>query len=191
MGKLIFILGGARSGKSGFAFELAQKSGEKVTFIATATSTDSEMKERIKNHKNVRPKNWKTIEIASNLDKKISQEKNKVLLIDCLTVYVSHLTNLDQDKILDHVKKIIRAIKKSKSEIIVVSNEVGCGIVPNNKLARKYRDVLGKINQMFAEAADEFYAMFAGAPVDIKKRESRRKLKISMRDPTSPHSSFI
>ncbi len=170
MGKLIFILGGARAGKSSFALELAQKSSERVTFIATATPVDSETRERIKNHKDARPKNWKTIEITNNLDKTIDQEKNKEILIDCLTFYLYHLMkNFSQDKILNHIKKTIKAIKKSKAEIIVVSNEVGSGIVPNNKLSRDYRDVLGRVNQMFAQASDEFYLMFAGIPINIKK----------------------
>lgn len=170
MGKLIFILGGARAGKSSFALKLAQKSGKRVTFIATATPMDSEMKERIKNHKNARPKSWKTMEVTNNLDKKIDQEKNGVILVDCLTIYIYHLMkNLNQDKILNQVKKIIRVIKKSRAEVIVVSNEVGSGIVPNNKLSRDYRDVLGKVNQIFAQAADEFYLMFAGFPINIKK----------------------
>jgi len=170
MGKLIFILGGARAGKSSFALELAQKSGKRVTFIATATPMDSEMRKRIKNHKNTRPRNWKTIEVTNNLDKKIDQEKNRMVLIDCLTIYIYHLMkNLNQDKILNQVKKIIRVIKKSNSKVIVVSNEVGSGIVPNNKLSRDYRDVLGKVNQIFTQAADEFYLMFAGFPIDIKK----------------------
>lgn len=170
MGKLIFISGGARAGKSSFALKLAQKSGKRVTFIATAIPMDLEMRKRIKNHKNARPKSWKTIEVTNNLDKKIDQEKNRMVLIDCLTIYIYHLMkNLNQDKILNQVKKIIRVIKKSKSEVIVVSNEVGSGIVPNNKLSRDYRDVLGKVNQIFAQAADEFYLMFAGFPIDIKK----------------------
>ncbi len=168
MGKLIFILGGARSGKSSFALELAQKLNKKVTFIATATSIDSEMGERIKNHRNARPKNWKTIEITNNLDKKIDQEKNKIILIDCLTIYASYLMDLPETEILDHIQKIIRAIEKSNSKVIVVSNEVGAGIVPNNKLGRKYRDILGKINQIFAQASDEFYLMFAGIPINVK-----------------------
>jgi len=169
MGKLIFIMGGAKSGKSRFALELAQKSGKKVTFIATATPIDSEMREKIKNHKNARPKNWKTIEITNNLDKKIDQTKNRVILIDCLTIYVSHLINLSQKQILNQIRKIIKTIKKSDSKVIVVSNEVGSGIVPNNKLSREYRDVLGKANQMFAQVADEFYVMFSGISIDIKK----------------------
>jgi adenosylcobinamide kinase/adenosylcobinamide-phosphate guanylyltransferase len=179
MGKLIFILGGAKSGKSSFALELAQKLNKKVTFIATAIPLDSEMKERIKNHRNARPKNWKTIEVTNNLDKKIAREKNRVILIDCLTIYVSHLMNFNQDKILSHIKKIIRAIKKSNSEVIVVSNEVGGGIVPNNKLGREYRDILGKVNQIFAQAVDEFYLMFAGIPINIKKygKNQRDNLK--------------
>jgi adenosylcobinamide kinase/adenosylcobinamide-phosphate guanylyltransferase len=176
MGKLIFILGGARAGKSSFALELAQKSGRKVTFIATATPIDSEMRERIKNHRNARPKNWKTIEVTNGLDKKINQEKNKVILIDCLTIYTSYLIDLPETKILDHIKKIIKAIKESGSDVILVSNEVGCGIHPETKLGRDYRDILGRVNQMFALAADEFYVMFAGIPINIKNiwKKSKR-----------------
>jgi adenosylcobinamide kinase/adenosylcobinamide-phosphate guanylyltransferase len=175
MGKLIFILGGARSGKSRFALELAQKSGKKVIFIATATPIDSEMKERIKNHKKVRPKEWKTIEVKNNLDKKIEQEENKMILIDCLTIYISYLMDLPETRILEHTKKIIKVIKKSRSDIIVVSNEVGCGIHPENKLGRDYRDILGKVNQIFAWSADEFYIMFAGVPIDIKNLWKKSK----------------
>lgn len=169
MGRLTFILGGARSGKSTFALELAKKSGRKKVFIATALPSDSEMKQRIKEHKKNRSRDWETIEITKNLDKKIEQQKNGTILIDCLTIYVSHLTNLKEPEILNHIKKTIEAIKKSGAEFIVVSNEVGAGVHPNNKLGRYYRDVLGRINQMFARASDEFYVMFAGIPVNIKK----------------------
>jgi len=175
MGKLIFILGGARSGKSSFALELAQKSGRKVTFIATATPIDSEMKQRIKNHKKVRPKEWKTVEVKNNLDKKIEQEENKMILIDCLTIYISYLMDLPETRILEHMKRVIKVIKRSRSDIIVVSNEVGCGIHPENKLGRDYRDILGKVNQMFVRSADEFYIMFAGIPVNIKKLWKKSK----------------
>ena len=169
MGKLIFILGGARSGKSTFALELAKKSGKKKVFIATALPSDSEMKQRIKEHKKNRPRDWETIEITKGLDKKIERQKNGTILIDCLTIYVSHLINLKEPEILNHIKKTIEAIKKSGAEFIVVSNEVGAGIHPNNKLGRDFRDVLGSVNQMFVYASDEFYVMFAGIPVDIKK----------------------
>ena len=175
MGKLIFILGGARSGKSSFALELAQKSGRKVTFIATATPIDSEMKQRIKNHKKVRPKEWKTVEVKNNLDKKIEQEENKMILIDCLTIYISYLMDLPETRILEHTKKIIKVIKRSGSDIVVVSNEVGCGIHPENKLGRDYRDILGKVNQIFAWSADEFYIMFAGVPINIKNLWKKSK----------------
>lgn len=175
MGKLIFILGGARSGKSSFALKLAQKSGKRVTFIATATPIDSEMKQRIKNHKKVRPKEWKTVEVKNNLDKKIEQEKNKMILIDCLTIYISYLMDLPETRILEHMKQVIKVIKRSGSDIIVVSNEVGCGIHPENKLGRDYRDILGKVNQMFARSADEFYIMFAGMPVNIKNLWKKSK----------------
>jgi len=169
MGKLIFISGGARSGKSSFALELAKKSGKKVCFIATAIPMDSEMKERIKNHKNSRPKEWKTIEIQNNLDKKIKEEKSEVILVDCLTIYVSYFMGLTEEKIFKHTEKIIGAVKNSKSEIIVVSNEVGEGVHPETKLGRDYRDILGKVNQMFAKTADDFYMMFSGIPINIKR----------------------
>ncbi len=171
MGKLIFILGGARSGKSRFALQLARKSGKKVTFIATALPIDKEMKARIIVHKSMRPRNWKTIEVQNNLDEKIREEKSKIILIDCLTIYIAHLMHLPEVKILDHIEKIISAVKKSHSDIIVVSNEVGCSVHPENKLGRDYRDILGKVNQIFAKASYKFYAMFAGIPIDIKKIE--------------------
>ncbi len=169
MGKLIFILGGVRSGKSSFALKLARESGKKVTFIATAAVTDSDMKRRIEIHKNTRPKEWKTVEVKNNLDKKIRQEKNEVILIDCLIVYASYLMYLPESKISNHIKKIIEAVKESASDVILVSNEVGCGVHPETKLGRIYRDILGKINQSFAQASDEFYVMFAGIPINIKK----------------------
>lgn len=175
MGKLIFILGGARSGKSAFALELAKRAGKKKVFIATAVPSDSEMKQRIKEHKKNRPRDWETIEITKDLDKEIEQQKNGTILIDCLTIYVSYLVNLKEPEILNHTIKIIEAIKKSDSEFIVVSNEVGAGIHPNNKLGRYYRDVLGRVNQMFADASDEFYVMFAGIPVNIKKLWKKSK----------------
>ncbi len=169
MGKLIFILGGVKSGKSSFARKLAENLGKRVTFIATAVATDSDMKRRIKLHKNMRPKKWKTVEVKNNLDKKIRQEKNEIILIDCLTIYVSYLMDLSETKILDHIKKIIKAIKESGSDVILVSNEVGCGVHPETKIGRIYRDILGKINQLFVEKSDEFYVMFAGIPINIKK----------------------
>ncbi len=169
MGKLIFILGGVRYGKSSFALKLARESGKRVTFIATAAATDSDMKRRIEIHKNTRPKEWKTVEAKNNLDRKIRQEKNEVILIDCLTVYASYLMDLPEIKISNHIKKIIEAVKESASDVILVSNEVGCGVHPETKLGRIYRDILGRINQSFAQASDEFYVMFAGIPINIKK----------------------
>ncbi len=101
-------------------------------------------------------------------------------MIDCLTIYTSYLMDLPETKILDHIKKIIKAIEESESDVILVSNEVGCGIHPETKLGRDYRDVLGRVNRMFALAADEFYVMFAGIPINIKKiygKNQRNNLK--------------
>ena len=113
--------------------------------------------------------------VKNNLDKKIEQEENKMILIDCLTIYISYLMDLPETRILEHTKKIIKVIKKSRSDIIVVSNEVGSGIHPENKLGRDYRDILGKVNQIFAWSADEFYIMFAGVPIDIKNLWKKSK----------------
>jgi adenosylcobinamide kinase/adenosylcobinamide-phosphate guanylyltransferase len=170
MGKMIFILGGARSGKSDFASELAKKTKGNVAFLATASASDSEMKQRILKHRNNRPKQWKTVEVKRNLDEVIASEKSKVLLIDCLTIYASGLMKLGPEKIFRHMEKVIQAIKKTKSLVLVVSNEVGCGVVPAYKLGRDYRDVLGKVNQIFVRAADEFYLMFAGYPFKPTKK---------------------
>ncbi len=171
MGRLIFILGGARSGKSDFAVELAKKSKGSVAFFATAEPTDSEMKKRILMHKKNRSRQWKTIEVTSGLDKAIAREKSRVLIIDCLTIYVSHLMKLGKEKIFAHLEQVLKAIKKTKSKVIVVSNEVGCGVVPAYKLGRDYRDILGKANQMFGKASDEFYIMFSGFPLKAIKKK--------------------
>lgn len=185
-GKLLFVLGGARSGKSKFAEELAKKFNKnfnkEVIYIATFPANDDpEMIERIAMHKKTRPKNWKTLE-TGDVDDIISilaknKVVNSVIIIECLTILVSNLlTNSMNDKqavnkIIDKVDELIGFIKNennSNNIYIVASNEVGQGIVPGNELARRYRDILGKANQLMAKDADEFYVMFAGVCVDVK-----------------------
>lgn len=169
MGKIIFILGGAKSGKSSFALKLVQKR-KNVIFAATAVPFDSEMRTKITRHKKARPKNIKTIEIKTDLYE-IFRKKFDIVIIDCLTVFVSNriLKNEPERKIVENIKKTLFTIKKKNKIAIIISNEVGCGIVPENKLARQFRDVLGNVNQLVSDLSNRVYFMIAGNPVLIKK----------------------
>ncbi len=172
MRKFIFILGGARSGKSRYAVKLAQGLSRKVVYIATCANPDGEMKKRIMLHKSSRPRYWKLIEAAKDVNSVLNKLKNKynVVIIDCLGLLLSNLLagGLKDSKILEGLKALAQCISKSKTVIIVVSNEVGGGIVPENPLARRFRDMLGLANQMFAQEADEVILMQSGIPLKIK-----------------------
>ncbi len=178
-GELLFILGGARSGKSTYAEKLAEKISKDynkaVIYIATFPACDDpEMIERIKRHKDCRTSEWKTLELET-IDEIIqtineNKLKNSVIIIECLTILVSNaMVSKPGDEILNKIKLLIEFIKNSENIYIIVSNEVGQGIVPENKLARDYRDILGFANQEFAKNANEVYVIFAGIPVKIKE----------------------
>jgi len=172
MKRFIFILGGARSGKSSYAVELAASSWKKIAFIATCSPLDGEMKKRISLHKKSRPRNWKLVEEGIKIDSALLKLGNKyeAALIDCMGLFVSNLMTegLKDNEIEKRIKSFVRAILKVKLNVIVVSNEVGYGIVPDNALARRFRDLLGTANQMMAKKADEVIFMQAGIPVKIK-----------------------
>jgi len=172
MGKLTFIAGGARSGKSSYAVKLAKRLGKKVAFIATATATDEEMSQRIKKHKASRPRSWKIIEEAKNVTPKLSKLKKHydVIIIDCLGLLVSNLLEdgLRDTQILGNIKKITALAASTDSRVIIVSNEVGDGIVPANKVARRFRDLVGSSNQIIAKKADEAILMRFGIPFTLK-----------------------
>lgn len=172
MEKLTFILGGARSGKSSYAVELAKRLNKDVTFIATASRKDKEMQERIKKHRLSRPSHWKVIEEGRNISAVLSKLNNKdeVILIDCLGLFVSNLMmdNLDDKKIEEKIKELIEIIKGRALSAILVSNEVGSGIVPDNALARRFRDLLGLSNQLLAKSADKVVLVQSGIPITIK-----------------------
>lgn len=171
MGKLIFILGGARSGKSSFALEIAKKC-KRVVFVATAQALDREMVKRIKLHKESRPGHWDTIEEPRNIEAVLKKIKNKYdcVIIDCLTLLISNLilSGLAQEAIKGKINKLMLVFKKINCKVIVVSNEVGFGIVPDNKLGRDFRDMSGKINQIVAKESDRVIFMVAGLPLKIK-----------------------
>ncbi|MFA5156406.1 MAG: bifunctional adenosylcobinamide kinase/adenosylcobinamide-phosphate guanylyltransferase [Candidatus Omnitrophota bacterium] len=172
MGKIIFILGGARSGKSSFALELAKKH-KKVAFVATCRGLDKEMRQRIKKHQQSRPKSWATFEQGRDITVALGQIKNNFdcIVIDCLTLWVSNLLlgGNKEEKITQQVIKMLTALKQGKSKVILVSNEVGLGIVPANKLARQFRDIAGRVNQLVAKEADEVFFTVSGIPMKIKK----------------------
>ena len=184
MGKIILITGGARSGKSSFAEKLALKfGGGKAAYIATAQIFDDEMKFRVEVHKARRGENWTTFEAPSAAEEKIFEAaKNfKAILFDCVTIYVSNFlcaNDLDDEKFLYNklrglIQKLIDAAKNSDAVIIFVSNEVGGGIVPENKLARRFRDLAGLANQMLAAQSEKVFLTVAGIAIDLKKLEER------------------
>lgn len=169
MGKIILVLGGVKSGKSSFALEIAGKAKD-VIFVATASPGDAEMKERIEKHKKSRPKEIRTVEIRDELSV-ILREKFNTALIDCLTVFVSNcmLSDKTEKNIIKGLEETLIKVKNKNRNAIIVSNEVGCGIVPKNKLARDFRDVLGNVNRTVSQLSDKVYFMTAGIPILIKK----------------------
>jgi len=171
MNKITLILGGARSGKSSYALKLAKKY-KKVAFIATCLGLDKEMQERIRVHKKSRPKHWKTFEEPKELAKLLGRLGNDFdcILIDCLTLLVSNLilSKNSQKQILKRIEELFYVLSKMKARVILVSNEVGLGLVPVNKLGRDFRDVAGRVNQMAAKNASEVFFVVAGIPLNIK-----------------------
>lgn len=177
MGKITFILGGARSGKSTHALELAKKH-RNVTFIATCQALDSEMKKRIKLHMESRPSHWQTLEEYNDISSALNRLETKAncVIIDCLTLFISNLmlSGSNQDNISNRASRLLAHLKTIKPDCIIVSNEVGLGIVPNNKLARDFRDIAGKVNQIFAKEADKVIFMVAGIPMLVKEKKHKQ-----------------
>ncbi len=179
--RLIFLLGGARSGKSQYAERWAREHGQQVLFVATAQAFDDEMRERIANHQAARPAHWQTLEaplapadaIAHSLEAAVCD----TVLIDCLTLLASNLlltlpddcTQADADAaILDEVAKLLKVYQQSSATWLIVSNEVGMGVVPPTRLGRFYRDALGRANQRLAQVADEVLLLVAGLSWSLK-----------------------
>ncbi|MFQ5834675.1 MAG: bifunctional adenosylcobinamide kinase/adenosylcobinamide-phosphate guanylyltransferase [bacterium] len=172
MAKLIFITGGARSGKSRFAVNLAEQLANKVTFVATAIPKDEEMRERIQQHQNNRPTHWRTVEEGKNLSFVLSQLDGscELVVIDCLSFFISNLLldNTEEDNIIKQVREIVDKVVHLRPTFIVVSNEVGYGVVPPTRLGRSFRDICGRANQIIAEQAQEVYLVISGIPLRIK-----------------------
>ncbi|MCS6835670.1 MAG: bifunctional adenosylcobinamide kinase/adenosylcobinamide-phosphate guanylyltransferase [Anaerolineae bacterium] len=181
MAGLNFVLGGARSGKSTYALEWAAHQGERVLFVATAQATDEEMAERIRRHRAERPPHWDTLEAPLNTGQAIIDvwSGQSAVVVDCLTLLAANaLLSLPEDapqqaaddSILAQAEGLLRAYRHTQANWLIVSNEVGMGVVPPTYLGRVYRDALGRANQHIARAADEVYLLVAGIPWRLKSR---------------------
>ncbi|MBI5394586.1 MAG: bifunctional adenosylcobinamide kinase/adenosylcobinamide-phosphate guanylyltransferase [Verrucomicrobia bacterium] len=172
--QLILVLGGCRSGKSTFALQLAARLGRRKLFLATAEPLDDEMRERIAQHRMARGPDWTTLEEAHDPARVLDERAAKfdVVLIDCLTVWLGNLLapHHGQPSRLEpaRVVNLLVALGARQSHIIAVSNEVGLGIVPENELARRFRDEQGRLNQQIATIADTVVFMAAGLPMVLK-----------------------
>ncbi|MFA6031639.1 MULTISPECIES: bifunctional adenosylcobinamide kinase/adenosylcobinamide-phosphate guanylyltransferase [unclassified Sphingomonas] len=170
---VVFFLGGARSGKSRLAQELAEKLADSQTvapvYLATGQTFDAEMTERIARHRADRGPRWRTVECPINLPEAIGKEAvdGNVVLVDCLTLWVSNLLLSDVD-IIQASDRLLSAIGNARCPLVIVSNEVGLGIVPDNALARRFRDEAGRLHQCVAATADKVFFVAAGLSVSMK-----------------------
>ena len=184
MAKIVLVTGGARSGKSTFAESLALQSGSRVGYIATAEIWDREMSDRVELHRMRRPAEWITYEAPRDADAVLKEAAGELefVLFDCLTVYTTNqllaLPDTEPfrqrcEAVLNAVRQLTEAAKNFPGTVVFVTNEVGDGIVPDNKLAREFRDVAGLVNQHVAAVAEEVYWVVCGLPVEIKNRARR------------------
>ena len=171
-GFIHFVLGGSRSGKSRRAESLANASDQSVTYIATyaADPADEEMRLRVERHRKQRPSDWKTIENRFDLDNIVRETKDVLFLLDCLTLWLSfHLTSgRSSEEILKELEQTLLLIRESERSFIIVSNEVGSGIVPLTPETRAFRDLCGLANQLVASHANTVELMVAGLPLVLK-----------------------
>jgi adenosylcobinamide kinase/adenosylcobinamide-phosphate guanylyltransferase len=172
--EILFVTGGCRSGKSRFALSFADHGFERKVFLATCQPQDEEMQQRINQHQKARGPEWQTVETPTALPGAVTSRNGKadVILIDCLTLWTSNLLlqGASQENILTRGNALTKAIHDVSCSVIIVSNEVGAGVVPENRLARTFRDVAGLLNQKVAACADIVVWMVAGIPVPIKGR---------------------
>ncbi|WP_352420198.1 bifunctional adenosylcobinamide kinase/adenosylcobinamide-phosphate guanylyltransferase [Proteiniborus sp.] len=183
---IILITGGARSGKSNLGENKAKELGKKIVYIATAIAFDEGMKDRILKHRASRPSNWATIEKYRDfleLEKEKDFLKSDLVLLDCMTLMVSNIlleSGVDfdncsmeqvdslEEKIFKEVKELLNIVLKYKKKLIIVTNEVGMGLVPSFRLGNIFRDIAGRVNQYLAKQADEVYLTVSGIPLKIK-----------------------
>lgn len=177
MARNIFITGGTRSGKSRVAEECAQRLGTRLGYLATAQIFDDEMRDRIHTHQLRRGNSWITTEEPYHLSDALQRMDGQfdAILVDCMTIWLSNLllqheepTRELEPLILAEVEKLATVLKEMATPVILVSNEVGMGIVPEHPLGRLFRDLAGQANQMLAECADEAWIVVSGMPMKLK-----------------------
>jgi len=186
MGKAILITGGARSGKSRYAEKLAAELGGRILYVATSIPFDEEMKSRVKKHRESRPSEWDTYEGYRGLGQVIADKGSSYdgMLLDCITVMVTNLLleypGIDYEKacyedfeeaekeIRKEVEDLLAGIARTEATVIMVTNELGSGIVPENLLGRVFRDMAGRVNQYVADRCDEVYVTICGLPLRLK-----------------------
>lgn len=185
MGTILLITGGSRSGKSAYAQRLAESLAPRRLFLATCPPVDPEMEERIRRHREARGPGWDTLEeplrVAEAIVKNKKNEKNEnpVVLVDCLTLWLSNLfyeaeqqgKPFGEDEARFHAEELVRAARRLEGIFLFVTNEVGLGIVPENPLARRYRDAVGRCNQVVAHEADAVFFVACGLPLPLKGGE--------------------
>jgi len=182
---MTLVTGGARSGKSSFGESIFNNMQGEILYIATAQAFDDEMKDRIKKHQQDRPSNWTTLEGYKDLADKIQPYRGKVsgVFLDCITIMVTNLM-LDEDvnwdnispevaneiekKIMKEIQQLIKATKELEVPVVFVTNEIGMGIVPENKMSRIFRDIAGRMNQYLGREVDKVYLVVCGVPIKIK-----------------------
>jgi adenosylcobinamide kinase/adenosylcobinamide-phosphate guanylyltransferase len=192
MGRITFILGGARSGKSAFAQELAARlsaaspnavpAAAGVTYLATATAEDEEMRLRIALHRSSRPADWKTVEEPLRVARALFGETSAVVIVDCLTLLITNILlerGADRPEgsprleelekaVMGEIEELLRQCRRIESQVLLIANEVGMSVVPPSPLGRAFRDIAGRINQRVAREAEEVYFLVAGLPRQLK-----------------------
>lgn len=177
--RFTLITGGARSGKSSFALDLAQQQGgEKVLFVATAEASDEEMRARIAAHRAARPAGWRTVETLDKVAQALKAAPTApVIVVDCVNLWTANVLMAQTDSAAQEMSRQLDELMEwyhaRDVELIVVTNEVGMGLVPATELGRAFRDLLGSVNQKLASAADDVYLLVAGLPIELKALASR------------------
>ncbi|MBF9197926.1 bifunctional adenosylcobinamide kinase/adenosylcobinamide-phosphate guanylyltransferase [Microvirga terrestris] len=165
----VLVLGGARSGKSRTALQLAEQTSSQRIYVATAQAFDDEMRERIALHRLERDHSWQTVDAPLELSRAIEAHtaSDKAVLVDCLTLWLSNVVLAERDPSHEG-DRLIGALREAQGPLILVSNEVGQGIVPSTPLGRSFRDEQGRLNQRIAEACDAVVFVAAGCPILLK-----------------------
>lgn len=169
-GKLVLVTGGARSGKSRFALDLAREAGGRLAFLATARPGDPEMEARIARHRAERGDGWLLVEEPNDPAGALSTLGAEAVVLDCLTLWVSNRMEMrtDEEILEEDVPRLLGAAGRFQNVLVVVTNEVGLGVVPATPLGRRFRDIAGLVNQRFAGEAEEVHVLWAGIPHRLK-----------------------